>query len=393
MSEANTTGISAEDEQLKQLEALEAEQANELEVKADPSTDKTNEGNDRPLPGEDDAALDPDSTKSKDTLSTADEEVKTAKVEAEKEGKELDVDDKGVPKRGADGKFQKRDKKPIEPAIEFTSEERSRFDKYLAQRQGSKYAKDFSRRLVTWSELNSEKEKFAAAKTQSDTEFKTAVAKFNADVEAFKHEKAASTPTPEKYEDYAQKQINLATIKEAEAVKAEAAGNFDAAEKLKDEAKFARRDAQSAFDYAEHIRKNPLLDDKQKQEKFLTNQKGWMDKAAIDFPDFGKKGSDLQSKTLEYFKQMVAAEPALAKLPGFIYFAAERTALKSAADSVPSLNKELGELRTKVKELETLTNPSPSGGVQRQPAAKTFETMSAEEQFEQLQSETVAMKR
>jgi hypothetical protein len=86
---------------------------------------------------------------------------------------------------------------------------------------------------------------------------------------------------------------------------------------------------------------------------------------------------------------MSEKEPAVAKLPGFIYYCAERAALKLAADRVPNLEKELGELRTKVKELDALTNPSPrgGGGVQRPKSPKGWDQMSSEEQFDALRQE------
>ena len=395
MSEAIANTRAVSEDELKQLEQFETEHVKELEgstLKSE-STDTISD-DDRASSVETDVSPESDSDKSKDTLSTADKEIEAAKIEAEKEGKELDTDDKGLPKLSEDGKFIKRDKKPVEQPIELTVDDKVKFEKYLAQKQGSKYAKDFTRRLVTWSELNSEKDKFAAAKTQQETQYKNAIAKFNADVQAFQEEKAAMTPTPEKYEAFADKQTNLANEKELAAKKAEESGDFDGAEKLRDEAKFARRDAAAAKASAENVRKNPPLNEKQRQEKFVADQRTWLDKAAIDFPEFAKKDSALQKSTLEFFRQITSTDPVVAKLPGFVYFCAERAALKSAADSVPSLTKELGELRTKVKDLEALTNPTPSGGVSKVPSSiKSWDSMSSDEQFEALQAELSMSKR
>ena len=330
----------------------------------------------------------PDSKTDAGTLPEAEQkEVETAKAEAEQEGKELDVDDKGVAKRDAAGKFIKRDKVVAAPAVQLTPDERKKFDAYLAEKQGSKYAKDFNRRLVTWSELNSEKDKFAAERATYQGQLKAAVEKFNADVATFQAEKAATTPTPEKYEAYAAKQTALANEKELAATKAEEAGDFDGAEKLRDEAKFARRDAEAATKSAEHVRKNPPLNEQQVQQKFQADQKTWVDKAAIDFPEFAKKDSPVFKATVEYFKQITASDPVVAKLPGFIYFAAERAAYKLSADKVPSLEKELGELRTKVKDLEVLTNPAGGGVVHRSPNAKKFDDLDADEQIAALKAE------
>ena len=394
MSETANTPTLVNDAAWKRLEELEAEQSKDtVDFKPELKTDDTIQADDRALAGEEVVSQEP-SKKSSDTLSDAENnEVVTAKAEAEKEGKELEFDEKGIAKRGEDGKFVKLDKKTVEQPIEFNAEERAKFDKYLAQKQGSKYSKDFNRRMVTWSELNSEKEKFSAAKVQQENQYKAAIAKFNADVQAFQEEKSSMTPSPEKYEAFADKQNNLANEKELAAKKAEEAGDFDTAEKLRDEAKFARRDATAAKASAENVRKNPPINEKQRQEKFVADQRTWLDKAAIDFPEFAKKDSDLQKSALEYFKQITSSDPVVAKLPGFVYFCAERAALKSASDSVPAMTKELGDLRTKVKDLEALTNPTPSAGISKTPSVKTWDSMSSDEQYDHLRQEALSSRR
>ena len=87
------------------------------------------------------------------------------------------------------------------------------------------------------------------------------------------------------------------------------------------------------------------------------------------------------------FKAITAKHPETAKLPGLVYYCARIAQAETAAARVPVLEKELGETKTKLTELEALTNPTPSGGVQRQPAAKSSKDMTPDEQFKQLQSE------
>ena len=393
-----TTTITTPDQEaeLKQLESLEAEQAAEFKkLGLDSQSGDTPPADDRAPADGKETPPDPSSQIPADTLSEAEkQEVETAKAEAEKEGKELDVDDKGAAKRDAAGKFVKRDKTPPPaPAITLTPDERKKFDSYLAEKQGSKYAKDFTRRLVTWSELNAAKDNFAKEAATHQSSLKSAVEKFNADVATFQQEKAATVPTPEKYEAFAAKQAALANEKELAAKKAVDDGNFDEAEKLRDEAKFARRDAEAATKSAEHVRQNPPLNQQQIQAKFTADQKTWVDKACIDFPEFAKKDSPVFQETVNYFKQMTASDPVVAKLPGFIYFCAERAALKTASARVPVMEKELGELRTKVKDLEALTNPTPSGGVARvQSGAKSATEMSDDELYAQLREEASSLR-
>lgn len=364
----NTTELEAADAQLRALEAEQAAESN-AGVVADKTVDTQNSG-DRALEGDkkdEKAAL--ETKDDAGTLEADKQELENAKTEAEKEGKELALDDKGTPKRDAEGKFVKQDK--------------------VVQKddKSTKYAKDIARRDNSWKALNTEKETFAKAKESEIAMLKQARAKFDADVQAFQQERTLNTPTPEKYDTFATKCTNDAKIKLAEAITAENEGRIEDAEKLRDEAKFLNRDAEAAKGSAEHLRKNPPANQQQIQAKFIDDQKQWIGKAVQDFPDFGKKDSELQKQAAESFKALTAANPLFSKIPDLIYYCVERASLQAAASKVPALDKELGELRTKVKDLEALTNPSPSGGVSRQASAKSWDSMSADEQYETLRAE------
>jgi hypothetical protein len=255
---------------------------------------------------------------------------------------------------------------------------------WLKQTQ-SKYAHDIGKKLVRWDTIQ-EKEKALTARIASeDARLKGAIAKFNADVQAHQ---ASQIVSPEKHEAWATKEGQRAATLEAEAKTAEDNGDFDKAEKMKAQAVEARAFEKIAKGRAEELRKNPPPTIKQQQEQFTANQKSWVDKACIDFPDFKDKESAVFKGAVEYFKQITASHPVVAKLPGFIYFAVEHSALKTAADRVPALEKELGELKTKLTELEALTNPTPSGGVARQPAKKGN---TLDDEFEALQAEAARM--
>ena len=360
----------------------------------DQVVDETPAPADRPAGREVDAQPAP-SLKPTDTPTEA-EEVETAKADAEKEGKELELSEDGKPKRDAAGKFVKREKaaKPEAPAISFTPDERTKFEAYLAQKQGSKYAKDFTRKLVTWNEINETKAKMASERQQFDTQLAQARAKFTADVQEFQAKQAASTPSPDKYEAFAAKQTNLANEKELAAVKAENDGDFEGAAKLKQEAAFARRDAEQAKASAEHVRKNPPADAAAIQAKFKQDQGLWIGKARTDFPEFAKQDSPLFKGAVAYFQQITKDNPAAARLPGLIYHCVEREQLKTASARVPVLEKELGELRTKVKDLEALTNPVPTGGQTRTntQARKNFEDLDIPQMEAQLRQEAAQLR-
>jgi hypothetical protein len=372
LTPANQSELEAASERLAQLEA---EQAKELgEVTSESKTDDTLHNSDR--------AEDADMTEAAKPDSSQDE---NAPVNDK-------TTDKTDAKRSEDGKFTKQNTEPVktvnEPAPKLTPEEEKKFSQWLKHSK-SKYAHDEGKRLIRWDKIKEEETRLATVSKETETKFAQARAKFDADVQTFRAEQQAAQPTPERFEAYASQLQSLVTLKEAEMVKAEAAGDFDKVEQLKAEIILAKDKAQSAKSAAEEARKNPPLDAQKQQEQFQAYQRQWIDKAAIDFPEFGKKNSPLQQEAANYFKQMSEKEPAVAKLPGFIYYCAERAALKLAADRVPNLEKELGELRTKVKELDALTNPSPrgGGGVQRPKSPKGWDQMSSEEQFDALRQE------
>lgn len=376
----------AAEDRLAQLEAEDAVQAQPV-AKADETTAK---------PVADRTATSEKVTpapNSKDTTgipSEADkQEIETAKIEADKEGKELDLDDKGAPKRDAQGKFVKRDKKPVEK-LTLTPDEEKKFLAYQKQ-ISTPYQHNETKQMLRWEKI---KEKEAEIESKTQTAQKTlndAIAKFNADVAAFRSEQARAKGTPEQYDKLAEKCQNEYTLKAAQVLKAENEGDLEAAKKLADEAAILKHNGEQATKFAEHLRKNPPPDDKQIKEQFAKNQKTWIDKAAIDFPEFAKADSQIRKDSVAYFQETTKNHPDAAKLPGFIYFAVEHCALKTAADRVPALEKDLGEYKAKVKELEALTNPI-AGGVVPQKTPKKFEESSDDEQWAALQADAAQIR-
>lgn len=383
------------DDASKHLDELMAEQAKETPVVD--ADDNANIDAPANAPVDDkDVSAPKDQSPEKGTLSDAEaQEVTTAKAAADKEGKELDLDDKGQPKRDSAGKFVKKNKVAVvDVAVKGLADQLAKMTKQQQDAvldalypNASTFAKDNIRKDRSWKALNAEKAQLQTEKAQQDANLKGALAKFNADVEAFKAEQESSRPSPEKYETWANQLNAKATLKEAEAVKLEADGKYDEAQAARNEVLVMREDARRAVGMAEQVRKNPPATLQQQQAKFQTDQRSWTDKASIDFPEFGKRGSVVQNAAIEFFQQTTANDPVVAKLPGFIYFCAERAALKTAADRVPSMEKELGELRTKVQELTELTSVIPSGGVQRTVGKKSFEQMTPDEQYASLREE------
>jgi len=355
--------------QSDRLAQLEAEQAKAPPAPVTPEAneDDTNPPGDRaPEAGKEGST--PDSKTNTGTPSEAEKQeiadLEAAKSEAAKEGKEIKLDDKGKPTRDAAGKFVKVDK--------------------AAPAEKVSYGKDRERRDNSWKALNAEKTAFEADRAKHAAEVKAAQEKLAADTRAFQQQQQAATPTPEKYEQWAANEAQKAVELEKQAKQAEADAEFDKADKLRQAAATARGFEQVAKTKADDLRKNPPATVAQQQSKFVEDQRQWVSKAAIDFPEFAKKDSPVQKGAAEYYKQMTGQVPELARLPGFVYFCAERASLKTAADRVSGLEKELGELKPKLAELEALTNPPPGGSGNRLPASKSFEQMTAAEQFDWL---------
>jgi hypothetical protein len=383
------------DEQaFNRLAELEAEQAREASAMPNAPSKDTPNADDRASAEPETKTGTPDSKDKSGIPSDADkQEIENAKVQAEKEGKELEVDDKGLPKRDAQGKFLKRDKVAPEKPIELTAEEKVRFDKYAEQRARGKYAKDAVRNDRSWRVLDETKEKFKVEMEQRQKSLQGAIAKFNADVKQFQTERDANRQTPERFDVYANTLETDAKLKEAQRLTAQANGDLESERKLDNEVAIIRNEVDKARKMAQHLRQNPPPNAKQIQEKFKADQNTWIEKANVDFPEFAKKDTPVRNAAVETYKEITAADPQLAQLPGLIYHCVRYAAAKTAADRVPSLDKELGELRTKVKELELLTNPTPQGGIARSQGAKSFDDMTLDEQYEQLRRESIGMKR
>jgi hypothetical protein len=284
MDDIKTDQAIVDETEEQQLARLESELPSTTPVKTDAPLEDKGEAkpvSERPLTSDADATK-PDPSKP-DTQATA-EEVTKAKAEAEKEGKELDTDDKGVPKRDAAGKFVRRAKKPAaEPPVAFTPDEEKKFLAWSKQTQ-SRYAHDITKQLVRWDKIKTAEASLETAKTTNQKLLQARIDQFNADVNAFRAERDSATPTPEKYEAFATKCANDAKIKEAEAITAENDGRIEDAEKLRDEAKFLKRDAANAAASAEHLKKNPPLTLEKQREQFTAKQKEWVGKAVVDFP-------------------------------------------------------------------------------------------------------------
>lgn len=221
----------------------------------------------------------------------------------------------------------------------------------------SRYVKAQERLGQSWEELNAQK---AAFKAEQET-FKAERARIEQERQSAEQAKAAEEFSPDQYE--------------AAAKRFEADGKFDLAELAKAK--------------ADQLRRNPPV---KPAEADAAARKEWALKAGVDFPELSKTNSPLQVRV----SQLLTDEPDLKQHPKGIYLAArlanleaEVTRGQTASASVVAKDKELGQLKAKVKELEALTAPGGGDGVSRLPAGRTFEQMSSDEQFAELERQAM----
>jgi hypothetical protein len=252
------------------------------------------------------------------------------------------------------------EKKTDTPA-ETETAKKTETEKTDAGANKSRYEKARDRQERTWQELNAQKEAF---KTEQET-LKKAREEFERERHEYqaKRDEAEKQFTPEQYESAAKK--------------FEAEGKFDLADLAKTK--------------ADELRKNPpALREGKAAQATEASRKEWTLKTGVDFPDIAKQNSPLQLRVAQLFQE----EPELKAHPKGIYLAARLASLETEAARVSSLQtekaaqeKELGQLRAKVKELEGLTAPGGPGSTARLPGEKSFEQMSESEQFQALARE------
>jgi hypothetical protein len=214
-------------------------------------------------------------------------------------------------------------------------------------KEPSRFAKAKERQEKSWAQLNSEKETLKREREDFDRLRKE------------HEERVARTEKQFSPEEY-----------EAAAKKFEDAGKFDLAE--------------AARDKAAALRKNP---DQGKQQQDAASRE-WTLKAGIDFPEVAKANSPVQVRVAQLLKE----EPELKAHPKGIYMAArlaslehELTGAKAGAASVSVKDKEITELKTKIKELEQATAPGHGGAATVPRGAKSFGELSDEEQYAELE--------
>jgi hypothetical protein len=256
----------------------------------------------------------------------------------------------------------------------------------------TEFSKDQQRRDTSWKALNTEKERFR----QEQETLRQEREQWQRQREQEAVKTAKSRYTPEQYEQAAgqmaeqSKTLDLqAKGLDAEAAKLEDEGKFKEAEKaraqaqeLREKSIYQKQSAENAKAQAEHYRKNPDPTLQKVQERNQKALQHFTLEAAKRWPDFAKEGGEVQQKVAAELQAAQKLGLDANENPALMYHAVRLVAAESSAARVPGLEKELGELKAKVKELQALT--APGGGTDSarrgEIPAKKFEEMSATEQ-------------
>lgn len=260
----------------------------------------------------------------------------------------------------------------------------------------SKFAKDKARRDDSWKALNAEKVTLETTRKEIDAK----QAEFTRREEQFKLQQAKASQkfTPEQYEQAGQNKLTVAGQYdlqadglEARAAKLEGEGKYVEAATAQQQAKAAREAAaaerglaRQMKSMADHVRKNPDPTVAQIQARNQEHMKHYTLEAAKNWPELTKQGSEFQKQVANHLNESKKQGIDPQEYPIMMYHAARLTAAESAAARVPGMEKQLGELKAKVKELEGLT--APGGGSPSASRIPEAGAMTDEEEGEQLRS-------
>lgn len=258
----------------------------------------------------------------------------------------------------------------------------------------SNYAKSQERLERTWDNVNKRKTELETREQQL-TQREQQLQQREASLKQQAEQAQQPQHKPEDFERAAQLKLSKAQALhqqadgiEARAKKLQDDGKYTDAARAEDEAKAIRKkayqeegNAEDLKAHAGELRKNPPATMAQRDAQVETQRKEWTLKAAKDFPDLAKADSSLQKNVAQSLNNLWNTDRALASHPQIIYYVTQLESAKAAAARVPGMEKELGELRAKVKDYEALTAPGGEGAAQRQAAGDQPKT-EAEERAE-----------
>lgn len=245
----------------------------------------------------------------------------------------------------------------------------------------SSYARSIERGFTNWKEFNEWK---ASERSRIEAE-KAAIM---AERQALQSQKPPEL-TPATYKTWAEQTEARSALLEKRATEAEDAGQFDNAEKLREEAAELKLDAKRAYRKAEELTANPPPTLQQNQQKIEATKREWYSKAQIDFPNAAKAGTP----EAEALKALLAQNPDIAAPENAeqMYWACRLVTGETAAARVPTLTRQVSELTAKVKDLEGKLSIPSDDIAHRQNGNVPFAQLSQDDQFAQLERDARGM--
>lgn len=264
-----------------------------------------------------------------------------------------------------------------------------------AETEKSRYAKSQERLNKTWESVNAEKATVTADKARIESE-RAELARQKAEFEAIRKQAEQPQHQPDDYAQAATSKKQLADHQRAEAQRMEDAGRFSDAEALRKQANKNEAIAEDLAEHAEKLRKNPPASFTQKAQEFEQARKAWTLEAAKAFPELAKDNSPFQLAVASHLQALAKSDPQLMAQPSAIYHVAKLAATELKAQQfqadaarVPVLVKELGELKAKVKDLESMTTPGSSTTI---PRIGSTTTDDGEAELERMAREMVTLR-
>lgn len=236
-----------------------------------------------------------------------------------------------------------------------------------------RFQKAIERGFTNWKEFN----EWKAAETQKvEARTKELEAKA-AEIERKRVEVEEAQPNyqPEDYEQAAANSVNKAQSLslQADGLEKRAGEAATAAEerqlqeqaaKLRKQAAAAEVQADNLKDYAANLRKNPPANAQQREAKRQQQVRDWSVAAAREYPELLNLESAVYKEADKQMAELKQRSPELASHPSSVYYVARMAKLTTEAARVPGLDKELGQLRARVQELEGLATTGGGGAVQ-----------------------------
>jgi hypothetical protein len=289
------------------------------------------------------------------------------------------------------------DAKPAEAAEKKTDVETKPDATPKPGEKQSKFKADQQRRDDSWKKLNEEKAELKAQRDQFTTE-RNALQQERTRLQVDRA-RVNQRYTPEQYEQAATNKLaGLSALElqadglESRAQKLEDEGKSREAGQARDKAQDIREQiaaekhtAKQMQGMAAHLRANPDKTLEQHKAEMARQKQHYLVEAAKKWPELGQDKSPFQQKMAGMLQNLRQRGFDANEHPALFYDVARLVAAETAAERVPGMETELGQLRARVKELEALTAPGGgSAAVQQMPAASAKTDADEEAELRQM---------